>query len=190
MGVYNLFLIVQKDIIIMGAADKTDDKMILFHSLSELASKFINRYNSKGELDYWSGEILMFKDFTTIIREVLKDGQIGVVKIRIPIFKIYKKSFLKLFGQEEKKKIEIKEEDFRKVLEIGEKSLRNTEKMLPTQPIAQGFLNQRQYKIAHLLDGFHTAEEIAAEIKLPVEEIYKVIKIIDDLGLLAYIELI
>ncbi|MFX1393436.1 MAG: hypothetical protein ACFFAH_07665 [Promethearchaeota archaeon] len=190
MDIYNLFLIVKKNTITIGAADKTDDKMIIYHSLTKLQSEFIKRYNSQSELDYWSGEILMFKDFRKSIRNILKNGKIGERKKRIPLFKIYKKSFLKLLNQEEEKKIEIKEGDYRKFLESKGKSSLNTEKRLPKQPIAQGFLNPHQYKIAHLVDGFHTAEEIAAEMKLAVEEVFKVIKLIDDLGLLEYIELI
>ena len=66
----------------------------------------------------------------------------------------------------------------------------NTEKKLPLQPLAQGLLSQDQYDIAHLLNGFRTAEEISSKIKLPIEEVYVILKGIDDLGLLAYIELI
>ncbi len=190
MGIYNLFLIVQKNVMAIGVADKTDDKMILFHRLNKLQTKFVKRYNSKSELESWTGETAIFRDFRMVIRDIFENGQIGEVKAYIPIFKIYKKPFLKLLGQEDQKNLEIKEEDYKKGLEFEKEFLRYTETRLLKQPVAQGFLNSFQYKIAHLIDGFHTVDQIADEMQLPVEEIYKVIKKIDDLGLLEYIELI
>ena len=110
MGLYNFILIVQKDVIIVGVADKSDDKMILYHNLSKLQSKFIKKFNSQSELDYWDGQLLKFREFKAVIRENLKNGLIAVVKKSIPIFKIYKKSFLKYLGQEKKKTLEIEDE--------------------------------------------------------------------------------
>lgn len=190
MGVYNLILIVQKDIMTIGAADKTDDKMILYYNLSKLQSIFMKRYNSQSELEYWNGELATFRDFRKVIREELEDGQIGEVKKYIPIFKIYKKQFLKRIEQENKKSLEIKEADYKVALEIEEKSPIDYDKTFPKQPIAQGFFKPYQYKIAHFLNGFHTPEDIADKLKVPVEDIYKTLKKIDDLGLLAYIELV
>jgi hypothetical protein len=187
MDVYNLFLIVQKDAIVVGAADKSDDNMIIYHSLSELVSRFIKKYNSQSELDYWRGEILMFKDFRNDIKEVLREGKIGEVKKIIPLFKVYKKNFLKLIEQ---KDLNIKEAAYKKSLNIEGNKEWDTEKKLPKQPLSQGLLSEHQYKIAHLLNGFRTAEEIASEMKLPIEEVYVILKSIDDLGLLEYIELI
>jgi len=190
IGIYNIFLIVQKNIITIGAADKSDDKMIIFHSLSKLKSKFLSRYNSQSELDYWNGEIQKFSKFKEVIRKVLINGKIGEVKKNILILKSYKKSYLKLLGQEEKKNLEVKEEDYKKALEIKGKDPWDDEKKLPTPPIAQGYLDPHQYKIAHLFTGFKSPEDIATEMKLPVEEIYKVLKELDDLGLLEYIEIV
>ena len=190
MDVYNLFLIVQKGILTIGAADKADDKMIIYHNLSKLQSKFLKKYDSQGEMDYWGGQISPFQDFKEVMRRVLKDGQIGEVKKSIPIFKIYIKSFLKILGQASKKDLKIKEGDYNKALKIEDKSAWITDKKLPTQTLAQGLLNEHQYNIAHLVDGFKTADDIATETKLPIEDIYKVLKTIDDLGLLEYIELI
>ncbi|MFX1274493.1 MAG: hypothetical protein ACFFBP_01120 [Promethearchaeota archaeon] len=190
MEIYNLFLIVQNDVIVIGVADKTDDKMIIYHGLSNLQSKFVKRYNSKGELIGWDGRLIKFKDFNMVIRDLLKDGQIGVVKNNIPIFKIYKKSFLKLFGLKNLKKIQLKEEIYKKVKDNDGKKSWNKDIRLPEQSISQGLLTQLQYKIAHLFNGFNTSEDIAHKMNLPIEEIYKILKKIDELGLISYIELI
>ena len=190
MDVYNLFMIVQRNVIIIGAADKSDDKMIVYHNLSRLQSKFLKKYDSQSEMDYWGGQISIFHDFKDVMRDVLKNGQIGEVRNYIPIFKIYIKSFFKLLGKENKKDLKIKKEVYKKGLKIEDKTSWITEKKLPKQTLAQGLLDEHQYNIAHLVDGFRTADEIAAEMNLPVEEIYKVLKTIDDLGLLEYIELI
>jgi len=190
MGVYHLFLIVQKEAIVVGAADKSDDKMIIYHTLSELLTKFIKKYNSQSELDYWKGEIIMFKDFKNDIRKSLKEGKIGEVKKIIPLFKVYKKNFLKLIEQEGNKDLKIKEAVYKKIMSIEGNKEWDTKKKLPKQPLAQGLLSEHQYSVAHLLNGFRTAEELASEMKLTIEEIYVLLKTIDDLGLLEYIELI
>jgi len=189
MGLYNFILLVKTDIIIVGVADKSDDKMILYHNLSKLQLKFIKKFNSQSEMDYWDGQLLKFREFKDVIRENLKNGLIGVVKKSIPIFKIYKKYFLKYIGQEKEKTLEIDEEKYKKALETKENFLRNFDKEFPKQPIAQGYLNLNHYKLAHLLDGFHTIEDIANEKKLSIEEVYKNLKTLDDLDLLAYIKI-
>ena len=189
MGLYNFILIVKKDVIIVGVADKSDDKMILYHNLGKLQSKFIKKFNSQSELDYWDGQLLKFREFKAIIRENLKNGLIGVVKKSIPIFKIYKKFFLKYLGQEKEKTLEIDEEKYKKALETKENFLCNIEKEFPKQPIAQGYLNINHYKIAHLLDGFHTIEDIATEKKLSIEELYKNIRRLNEMGLLDFIRI-
>ena len=190
MDVYNVFFIIQRNVITIGAADKSDDKMIIYHKLSKLQSKFLKKYDSQGEIDYWKGQITPFLDFREVMRKFLKNGQIGEVKKSIPIFKVYIKPFFKFLEQGDKKNLQIKEADYRKSFEIEGESPLSSERRLPKQPIAQGLLKPYQYKIAHMFDGFQTIEDIAAKLKIPVEDVYKVLKIIDDLGLLEYIELI
>ena len=190
MGVYNLFLIVQSDVIIIGVADKTDDKMIIYHNLSKVQSKFIKRYNNHGELIHWDGRLLKFKDFKKIIREILKVGQIGIVKKQLPLFKVYKKSFLKLFGLKNLKNIRLKEDVYKNVKNEEQKEGWDKSIRLPEQAIAQGYLTPLQYELAHLFNGFHTVEDIANKTNQSIEEIYKTLKTIDQLGLLAYIEFI
>ena len=110
----------------------------------------------------------------------------------IELEKIYPKylTFLKLFGLKNLKKIELKEEIYEKVQRIdGNKSWYEGIRF-PEQSIAQGLLNPLQYKLAHLFNGFHAVEDIALEMNLPVEEVYKILKKIDELGLITYIEII
>ncbi|MHA1197015.1 MAG: hypothetical protein ACTSSM_13050, partial [Promethearchaeota archaeon] len=64
-----------------------------------------------------------------------------------------------------------------------------TSKRLPKQVLTQGYLNEEQYKIAHLADGFHTISEIAEEAGKPESEIQVIIDDLDDLGLLKFIEI-
>ena len=57
------------------------------------------------------------------------------------------------------------------VKEISDKKPEWTSKRLPKQIITQGFLNEKQYEIAHKCDGFHTARDIAEEVGLPEAKI-------------------
>ncbi len=190
MDIYNVILVVQKNIIVIGAADKTDDKMILYHKLTELHSQFIKTYNSQNELDNWTGNIQMFREFSKKINDELKQGRIGVVNIRIPLLKIFKKSFLRTFKQYLIRDLNIYQDEYKQILNREEKPNWLMDKSLPKQTVAQGFLSSEQYQIAHLIDGFHTIEEISTAVNKPIEEIYKILKILDDLGLLTYIEII
>ena len=64
-----------------------------------------------------------------------------------------------------------------------------TSKRLPKQVITQGFLEKKEFDIAHLADGFHTISEIAEESGHPVPEIQNIINNLDKLELLSYIEI-
>ena len=190
MGIFNVLLVVQNKILVIGAADKTDDKMILYHNLSKLHSLFVKKYNSMNELDNWMGELVTFRGFNEIARKELKEGRISEVKVRIPILKIFKKSFLSSFDQNVKKELKLKEETYKNIRSVEEKPLWLKEKTLPKQIVAQDFLSPEQYKVAHSVNGYNTIEEIATEVEMPVEKIYKILKILEDLGLLSYIELV
>jgi len=190
MGIYNLFLIVQNDVIIIGVADKNDDKMIIYHNLSKLQSKFIKRYNSHSELIHWDGRLFKFKDFKKVIRKFLKDGQIGIVKTQIPLFKVYIKPFLELFGLKDSKNIILKEDDYNKIKTEEAKKGWDKGMRFPEQSIAQGFLTPLQYKLAHFFNGFHTIEDVAYKMNLSIEEVYKILKSIDQLKLITFIEFI
>ena len=164
--------------------------MIIYHNLSKLQSRFIKRYNNHGELIHWDGRLLKFKDFKKVIREILEEGQIGIVKKQLPLFKVYKKSFLKLFGLKNLKHIRLKEDVYKSVENEEQEKGWDKEIRLPEQAIAQGYLTPLQYELAHLFNGFHTIEEVANKMSLSIEEVYKTLKRIDQLGLLAYIEFI
>ena len=189
MGIYNVLLVVKNKIIVIGAADKTDDKMILYHKLTELHTQFIKKYNSQNELDSWTGNIQMFLEFGKDINDTLNQGRIGVVNIRVPILKIFKKPFLKSFNELFITDLDIYQDNYKKIKDTEEKPEWLKEKVLPKQTVAQGFLSSKQYEVAHLINGFSTAEEISSKVNLPVEEIYKILKILDDLGLLTYVEI-
>ena len=64
-----------------------------------------------------------------------------------------------------------------------------TSKRLPRQVITQGFLNETEYNIAHIADGFHTIAEIAEEAGVPEGEVQNMIASLDKLGLLKFIEI-
>ncbi|GAG86217.1 unnamed protein product [marine sediment metagenome] len=79
----------------------------------------------------------------------------------------------------------LSEDDLRKV---QDQKPAWTTKRLPPQVIIQGFLNKKQFKIAHLADGFHTIADIAEEAGVPKAEIDVMIDDLDDLGLLKFID--
>ena len=80
----------------------------------------------------------------------------------------------------------ISEDDLR---EVSDKKPEWTKKRLPKQVISQGFLDKKQYEIAHLADGFHTVSDIAEEVGVPVGEVQVIIDSLDSLGLLQFIEI-
>ena len=64
-----------------------------------------------------------------------------------------------------------------------------TSKRLPRQVVTQGFLDDKQYEIAHFADGFHTISDIAEEAGIPVSKVQSIIDSLDSLGLLKFIDI-
>ena len=120
------------------------------------------------------------------MERILENGKIAEIKLKIPILKIYKKDFVKSQKRLAKSGLVISEEDLR---EVSDKKPEWTKKRLPKQVISQGFLDKRQYEIAHLADGFHTVSDIAEEVGVPVGEVQVIIDSLDSLGLLQFIEI-
>ncbi|GAI84132.1 unnamed protein product, partial [marine sediment metagenome] len=106
--------------------------------------KFLEKF---GNLMDWSGDVRMFRGFENVMDVMLKDGHVAEVALKIPILKIFEKDFVKSRKQITKKGLVLSEEDLRD--SQNQKPIW-TSKRLPSQVIAQGFLNKDQYKIAHL----------------------------------------
>jgi len=184
MQIFYLLLVFKEGILMTAAADKNDDAKITHKVLSDLIDKFVARYGEA--IQTWSGDVRLFKDFEVVIDDVLNKGKIAEVQLKIPILKIFEKDFIKSRKELAKKGLVLSEEDLR---HTSEKKPEWTSKRLPTQVITQGFLNQEQYKIAHLADGYHTISDIAEESGKPEAEIQTMIDDLDDLGLLRFIQI-
>lgn len=184
MQVFYLLLVFKQGILCTAAADKNDDAKITYKVLSEVIDRFIEKYGQI--MDNWSGDVRMFKEFESVIDNVLQNGHIAEVPLRIPILKIFEKDFLKSRKQLEKKGLVLSEEDLH---QVQDQKPEWTNKRLPTQVITQGFLDEDSYKIAHLADGFHTISDIAEEAGKPVGDIQVMIDDLDDLGLLKFIDI-
>lgn len=184
MQIFYLMLVFKEGILLTAAADKNDDAKITHKALSDVIDEFVKQYGDI--IGEWSGDVRMFKDFEKVIDEVLQKGKVAEVPLKIPILKIYKKDFLKSQEKLARKGLVLSVEDLRKVTD---KKPEWTSKKLPWQVINQGFLNQDEYNIAHLADGFHTLAEIAEEAGIPVSEAQKIIDNLDGLGLLDFIEI-
>ncbi len=183
MQIFYLLLVFKEGILCTAAADKNDDAKITHKILSDIIDKFLDKFGNI--MKDWSGDVRLFKGFENVMDDMLKNGHIAEVQIKIPILKIFEKDFMKSQKLLTKKGMVLSEEDLRTV--------RNQKpdwasKRLPTQVIVQGFLNKEQYKIAHLADGFHTVADIAEEAGVPKAEIDVMIDDLDDLGLLKFIE--
>ncbi|HEY0088490.1 MAG TPA: hypothetical protein VGB37_06585 [Candidatus Lokiarchaeia archaeon] len=178
-------LVFKEGVLITAAADKNDDAKITHKGLSDIIDKFIEKYGD--QIETWSGDVRVFRDFSKIIDDTLKCGKIAEVQLKIPILKIYKKDFLKSQEKLSKKGLILSEEDLRAVKD--EKPEWTVNKRLPKQVLTQGFIDQKQYDIAHLADGFHTIEEIAEEAGIPESEVQTIIDKMDNLGLLQFIEI-
>ncbi|MFW9864877.1 MAG: hypothetical protein ACFFEN_02160 [Candidatus Thorarchaeota archaeon] len=78
------------------------------------------------------------------------------------------------------------EEDLRSVKDVRPEW---TVKRLPVQVVAQGVMEEDEYEIAHLADGFHTISDIAEESGRPEPEIQKIMNNLDKLELLSFVEI-
>jgi len=183
MQIFYLLLVFKEGILCTAAADKNDDSKITHKILSDIIDKFLEKYGNL--IEDWSGDVRLFKGFENIMDNMLKNGHIAEIPIKIPILKIYEKDFKKSQKQLTKKGLVLSVEDLRKVQDLKPAW---TSKRLPGQVIIQGFLNKKQFKIAHLADGFHTAADIAEEAGVPKAEIDVMIDDLDDLGLLKFID--
>jgi len=183
MQIFYLLLVFKEGILCTAAADKNDDAKITHKILSDIIDKFLNKYGTL--MKDWSGDVRLFTGFENVMDDMLKNGHVAEIQIKIPILKIYEKDFVKSQKLLTKKGMVLSEEDLRKV---QDKKPAWTSKRLPSQVIIQGFLNKEQYKIAHLADGFHTVADIAEEAGVPKAEIDVMIDDLDDLGLLKFIE--
>ena len=184
MQIFYLMLVFKEGVLITAAADKNDDSKITHRALSDIIDKFVDAYGD--QVKTWSGDVRIFRDFSDVIDEILDNGKIAEIQLKIPILKIYKKDFLKSKIKLAKKGLMLSEEDLRK---IEDKKPEWTDKRLPKQVITQGFLDKKQYEIAHLADGFHTISEIAEEAGTPQSEVQTIIDSLDKLGLLKFIEI-
>ncbi|MFX1467420.1 MAG: hypothetical protein ACFFB8_02070 [Promethearchaeota archaeon] len=184
MQVFYLLLVFKEGVLITAAADKNDDAKITHKALTDIIDKFVVEFGEK--LESWSGDVRIFRNFEAIIDEVLQKGKIAEIQLKIPILKIFKKDFVKSQKQIAKKGLVISEEDLREVKDVKPEW---TAKRLPKQVITQGFLNKKEFEIAHLADGFHTTAEIAEETGRPEAEIQRIIASLDDLGLLSFIQI-
>ena len=184
MQVFYLMLVFKEGVLITAAADKNDDSKITHKALSDVIDKFVERFGDK--LDDWSGDIRVFQGFDELIDETLQRGKIAEIQLQIPILKIYKKDFQKSQSKIAKKGMILSAEDLQ---EVTDKKPEWTAKRLPKQVITQGFLDEKQYEIAHFADGFHTVSDIAEEAGIPEAKVQVIIESLDSLGLLKFIEI-
>jgi len=184
MQIFYLMLVFKEGVLITAAADKNDDSKITHKVLTDIIDKFVEKFGDL--IGTWSGDVRIFKDFDKIIDEILENGKIAEIQLRLPILKIYKKDFIKNQSKIAKKGLILSEEDLRKA---EDQKPDWTSKRLPKQVITQGFLDTTQYEIAHLADGFHTVAEIAEEAGIPQADVHNIIESLDQLGLLKFIEI-
>ncbi len=177
-------LVFKEEVLCTAAADKNDDSKITHKALSDIIDKFIEKHGET--IKSWSGDVRIFKGFEEIIDGILNNGRIAEVELKIPILKIYKKDFMKSQSKIAKKGLVLSETDLRKV---QDKKPEWTSKRLPKQVINQGFLNKKQYEIAHYADGFHTVTNISEEVGIPEAEVQVIVDSLDNLGLLIFIEI-
>ncbi len=184
MQVFYLMLVFKEGVLITAAADKNDDSKITHKALSDVIDKFVERFGDK--LDDWSGDIRVFQGFDDLIDQTLQRGKIAEIQLQIPILKIYKKDFQKSQSKIAKKGMILSAEDLQ---EVTDKKPEWTAKRLPKQVMTQGFLDEKQYEIAHFADGFHTVSDIAEEAGIPEAKVQVIIESLDSLGLLKFIEI-
>ena len=184
MQVFYLLLVFKEGVLCTAAADKNDDAKITHRALTDIIDKFVGKFGD--QLESWSGDVRIFRDFESVIDDILKIGKVAEIELKIPILKIFKKDFLKSQKRIAKKGLVLSEEDLREVKDVKPEW---TTKRLPKQVIATGVLDAAEFDIAHLADGFHTLSEIAEESGRPEPEIQKIINNLDKLELLSFVEI-
>lgn len=184
MQIFYLMLVFKEGVLITAAADKNDDSKITHKALSDVIDKFVEQYGD--QIADWSGDIRVFKGFDALIDETLQNGRIAEIQLKIPILKIFKKDFLKSQSKIAKKGLVLSPGDLQ---EVSDKKPEWASKRLPKQVITQGFLDEKQYEIAHIADGFHTVSDIAEEAGIPEAKVQLIIDSLDSLGLLKFIEI-
>lgn len=184
MQIFYLLLVFKEGVLCTAAADKNDDAKITHKALTDIIDKFTAKFGD--QLESWSGDVRIFRDFESVIDDILKVGKIAEIQLKIPILKIFKKDFIKSRKRIAKKGLVLSTEDLREVKDVKPEW---ASKRLPKQIIATGVLNGAEFEIAHLADGFHTLSDIAEESGRPVPEIQKVMNNLDKLELLSFVEI-
>ena len=184
MQIFYLLLVFKEGVLCTAAADKNDDAKITHKALTDIIDKFVGKFGD--QLESWSGDVRIFRDFESIIDDILKVGKVAEIQLKIPILKIFKKDFIKSQKRIAKKGLVLSAEDLRDVKDVKPEW---TAKRLPKQVIATGILGAAEFDIAHLADGFHTLSDIAEESGHPVPEIQKIMDNLDKLELLSFVEI-
>jgi len=184
MQIFYLLLVFKEGVLCTAAADKNDDAKITHKALTDIIDKFVGEFGE--QLENWSGDVRIFRDFEKIIDDVLKKGKVAEIELKIPILKIFKKDFIKSRKRIAKKGLVLSEEDLREVKDVKPEW---AAKRLPKQVIATGILNASEFDIAHLADGFHTLSDIAEESGHPESEIQRIMNNLDKLELLSFVEI-
>ena len=180
---YSLMLLTKGDILIASAFDNIDDNKIVHEALDNLVNRFNVRYGKVFE--NWNTNINIFLDFKETIDKILKNGTIAEITIRIPLLKVFRRQFKRTFNLLSKKDLIVSEND---LMTNREKNFEWLSKRLPKQVITQGFLNAKEYEIAHMMNGFRTVEQIAEELGMPAREVQKILYHLNSLGLLKFID--
>ena len=184
MQVFYLLLVFKEGVLCTAAADKNDDAKITHKALTEIIDKFTAKFGD--QLENWSGDVRIFRDFESVIDEILNTGKVAEIQLKLPILKIFNKDFLKSRKRIAKKGLILSEKDLREVRDVKPEW---TTKRLPKQIIAQGVLNSEEFNVAHLADGFHTISDIAEESGRPETEIQRIMNNLDKLELLSFVEI-
>jgi len=181
MVIYNIHLVFKGGILIAAASDKRDSKEIAQNKLELLLDEFLKRYGEA--LESWSGDVRVFRDFNNFVDEILQKGKIAEVPREIPLLKLYEKDYNK-----EQKILKKGATLDNRILEQENIKREWLNKRLPRQVVSQGLINDEEYKIAHLCNGFSDVNEIAEKVGKNVEYIQEVINKLDRLEMIKMIQ--
>ena len=89
MQVFYLLLVFKEGVLCTAAADKNDDAKITHKALSDIIDKFIVGYGER--IKNWGGDVRLFRGFEPVIDEIMQNGRVAEVELKIPILKIFEK---------------------------------------------------------------------------------------------------
>ncbi len=83
MQIFYLLLVFKEGVLITAAADKNDDAKITHRALTDIIDEFVGKFGE--QLANWSGDVRIFREFEQVIDNLLDEGKLAEIQLKLPI---------------------------------------------------------------------------------------------------------